>query len=382
MAHVEKTPYSNTLHFCFPEVHEDLKFSITFQRTYRLPNDEKDYPLPPGLGSFELEQVEDFGETAPADWVERGGVMLPMYASEAMWLHFSNGSAGGVSFPFAVKVSAGMRSAVTGDKRQEGLAMRDYLVTEKQKWLDGFVVEKGVIRQFVSTPLGQGQSVEEQLSGKAEFGGLQIEVFPMKKDLVDARIKAKQRAIRPTDFAKGGVTWAFCSEAPVGWDGQPVEYEQKTNYSSDSVGITRGRGLEAKSLGMGAGGRMTQQVFEDTLGLETWDQTACAKLYVHLVEANDWKQIVGRPVRHAPLTESNYKTYNVTWYDYYADKDTLSATNQMAKIKPLDLPAQPILDKPAHVHPSGLPVKVIGSPTPGNPPPPARPKNAIKDGTW
>ena len=53
-----------------------------------------------------------------------------------------------------------------------------------QPWLDGYCVEKGVIRQFVAMPLGQGYSVEEQLSGKPEWGGVQILVYPMKAEKV------------------------------------------------------------------------------------------------------------------------------------------------------------------------------------------------------
>jgi hypothetical protein len=43
-------------------------------------------------------------------------------------------------------------------------------VAPKHPWLDGYCVEKGVIRQFVAIPLGEGYSLEEQLTGEAEFG--------------------------------------------------------------------------------------------------------------------------------------------------------------------------------------------------------------------
>ena len=40
--------------------------------------------------------------------------------------------------------------------------------------LDGYCVEKGIIRQFVAMPLGEGYSVEEQLTGEPTWGGVQI----------------------------------------------------------------------------------------------------------------------------------------------------------------------------------------------------------------
>ena len=61
----------------------------------------------------------------------------------------------------------------------------------EQPWLDGYCVEKGVIRQFVAMPLGAGYTVEEQLTGAAEHGGLQIIAFPMKRE----RYEQMQRGI-------------------------------------------------------------------------------------------------------------------------------------------------------------------------------------------
>jgi hypothetical protein len=72
----------DSLVFTFPEVHPDAKLKIDFQRTLRIPDDDKDYPLPPGLGRFPLRHVDDYSKTVPAKWIEHGGVMLPMYQSE------------------------------------------------------------------------------------------------------------------------------------------------------------------------------------------------------------------------------------------------------------------------------------------------------------
>jgi len=65
--------------FSFPEVHEDARLDITFQRTLRIPDDDRTYPLPPGLGNFPLRHVDDFADRVPANWRPRGGVMLPMF---------------------------------------------------------------------------------------------------------------------------------------------------------------------------------------------------------------------------------------------------------------------------------------------------------------
>ena len=47
----------------------------------------------------------------------------------------------------------------------------------KQPWLDGFAIERGKIRQFVAMPLGMGYTVEAQVTGKEDVGGIQIIVY-------------------------------------------------------------------------------------------------------------------------------------------------------------------------------------------------------------
>ena len=113
-----------------------------------------------------------------------------MYQSEAMWISFSRSD-----YPFAVKVATGKIDATTGEAWSADLTkeLQNYLVLPTQPWLDGFAVKKGVIRQFVAMPLGSGYSTEEQITGLAEHGGLQIQVYPMRADIYRATIEARRR---------------------------------------------------------------------------------------------------------------------------------------------------------------------------------------------
>ena len=99
---------NDELVFRFPEVHEDAALTISFQRTLRIPDDNRDYPLPPGLGDFPLTHVDDHADRVPETWVKHGGVLLPMHQAEAMWISFH------AEYPMAVKVAAGMVNALTG----------------------------------------------------------------------------------------------------------------------------------------------------------------------------------------------------------------------------------------------------------------------------
>ena len=99
----------DSLVFRFPEVHEDAVLEVDFQRTLRIPDDNREYPLPPGLGSFPLLHVDDHAERLPQAWRRHGGVFLPMHQAEAMWISFE------ADYPMAVKVAAGKVNAVTGE---------------------------------------------------------------------------------------------------------------------------------------------------------------------------------------------------------------------------------------------------------------------------
>jgi len=117
----------------------------------RIPDDNREYPLPPGLGDFPLAHVDDYADRLPASWRTHGGVFLPMYQAEALWINFN----GFDDYPFAVKIAAGKIDAVTGEPWSPKLSddPQNYVVVPEQPWLDGFCVRKGAIRQFVAMPL-------------------------------------------------------------------------------------------------------------------------------------------------------------------------------------------------------------------------------------
>src|SRR5437773_3367637 len=154
------------------------RFSVSFQRTLRIPDDGRQYPLPPGLGMFPVHGVAAYADRVPESWRREGGVFIPMYQREALWLGFDAAP----WKPNAVKIGVGRINAVTGDRWSEELhsTPQDYIVCPDQPWLDGIKVGSATIRQFVAVPLGRGETIEAQLAGREEFGGMQILVYEPK----------------------------------------------------------------------------------------------------------------------------------------------------------------------------------------------------------
>ncbi|NDA81123.1 MAG: hypothetical protein EBX92_08415, partial [Actinobacteria bacterium] len=87
---------------------------ISFQRTLRVAETGIN-ALPPGLGLFPLRSVDALGDRVTADIRRRGGVILPIYQREAMWLSFS------ADVPVAIQIASGLRCAVTGDELENRL---------------------------------------------------------------------------------------------------------------------------------------------------------------------------------------------------------------------------------------------------------------------
>ncbi len=274
--------------FRFPEVHEDAELGIEFQRTLRIPDDNREHYLPPGLGRFPLYRVDDYPDNLPDSWEEHGGVFLPMYQTEALWINFR------ADYPTAVKIAAGKVNAVTGEAWEENLTrhLQDYVVVPEQPWLDGFCVEKGLIRQFVAMPLGKGYTAEEQLTGEAEHGGLQIAVHPMKRSKYE-----EMHRIKLVD----------CIESTVMCNASRLE------------------------MGLAPGGLMRQEIYEDEHGIDAWEKSVVSRCFVHIVNSVTLFKLTGCQPPGKPQTAQDYTDAGLPWFDYYeGDLEALKGAKKLA----------------------------------------------------
>lgn len=283
---------NNELAFRFPEVHPKASCSISFQRTLRIPDDNREYRLPPGLGRFPVEHVDDFSDSLPDAWRRHGGVFIPMYQSEALWINFDG------DYPCAVKIAAGKINAVSGQTWDTGLSQgpQNYAVIPRQPWLDGFNVSEGHVRQFVAMPLGEGFTAEEQITGKAEFGGLQILVYPMKREVYE------QHFLRENDLVMDYLEMpAFCRK-------------------------------ESLDMGLAPGGLMRQEIYEDEYGLDAWDMSHSARCFIHLANSEMYQIVTGHMPPHRPPTAKEYTEAGLPWFDYYSDAKALPGSQVLSTL--------------------------------------------------
>eukprot|EP01027_Heterolobosea_sp_BB2_P012821 GEZU01018548.1.p1 GENE.GEZU01018548.1~~GEZU01018548.1.p1 ORF type:complete len:249 (+),score=75.44 GEZU01018548.1:353-1099(+) len=164
----------------------------------------------------------------------------------------------------------------------------DYLVVPDQPWLDGINGGDGLIKQFVAMPLGMGYTVEGHVTGKEEFGGLQLIVFDSKPKMMDKHLK--------NFYALG-----------------------KTRGSS--ARRSKPKGGRALEMGLAAGAKMKQKIYEDKYGIDAWDQEASGGIYIHIVNSDMFYKITKKTPPPSPISAKTYSSYGYPWFDLY-DEDT------------------------------------------------------------
>ncbi len=172
---------------------------------------------------------------------------------------------------------------------------QNYVAVPDQPWLDGVNAGDGNVRQFVAVPLGEGLTVEAQLTGEEVEGGLQFALHAPKPGRFPDEPPADER------FSDG----VMCCYAPL---------------------------EDAAPMGLGAGGRMTQEIYEDDHGIDTWEPEPTQTATVELVDAALFAAVTGLAVP-APVDASAYTEAGLRWFSLEADARALEVTEKLAGIR-------------------------------------------------
>jgi hypothetical protein len=224
----------------------------------------------------------------PPSWIRRPTLFVPLYQREALWLGFD----GAWWRPNAISIGCGGINAVTGRPWTGGLGEpQDYLVVPDQPWLDGFWLDEERVRQFVAAPLGVLQTVAEQL-GAVDPASLRLRVFEP-------------------------VAGRFPEEEPARV-------------------VLEGAPMAALGLGIAAGGQITQRLYRDKYGPESWIGGAFVDLDVQLVNSEAFSDITGTPPPASPVSAAEYSAHGLPWFALYDEhKVPLAAEAWLDRLKSL-----------------------------------------------
>jgi tetratricopeptide (TPR) repeat protein len=368
--------------------------AISFQRTLRVPEDGREYPLPADMGTLPIYRIEDFADKVPPHWLEDGGFFIPLYQREALFIAFK-----GASWrPVAAKVAVGRINAVTGKPYDEQIRPheQDYVIIPDQRWLDGINTGKGLVSQFVAMPLGEGYTVEEQMTDEARHGGFQIVVFephadrfPMEnptetqermRKAAHNRILEKQKIfiasldpnLRPIAecfqsgedncFQQPPDTLIFLlkqiremmiarlgPEAMTGWeDDEIADFPNRiTEYYEDepdedrwkeeplcATPTVRAPKRKQVEMGISRGGSIKQQILRDHYGVLSWNEAAKRMLNFRIVNSDFFEEITGELPPESPITAEAYQAQGIPWFDQYDETaELVTPAKKFAAVK-------------------------------------------------
>ena len=148
-------------------------------------------------------------------------------------------------------------------------------------------------------------------------------------------VTAKEDSIKSADFV-------LASRAATDEDLSPEEIEASRLFSGEPLSFSgRPREIDFKShgaaeLGLGAGGKIRQEIVEDLYGAETWDEQCSGKVSIRIVNSAMFKLITGMDAPPTPLSAADYTKYGLPWFDYYDEAmPALLPSGILAKIKPI-----------------------------------------------
>src|SRR5262249_46126667 len=161
-------------------------------------------------------------------------------------------------------------------------------------------------------------------TGKADTGGVQLQVFPMR---AEAYFRSELERRLPKSLADLLselvdailVSSVICGRAPYG----RLYSAWSCNEAIDECAV----------MGLGAGGTMRQEIIKDRHDFSDWDLSLTSRCFVHLCNSLTWRQVTGNNPPHPPFTAKEYARAGVPWFDYYRDDlPALSGSTVLDKV--------------------------------------------------
>ncbi|KPI38448.1 Ubiquitin-60S ribosomal protein L40 [Cyphellophora attinorum] len=331
----------------------EQNLAISFHRTIRVPDTKSEYDLPPSLGKFPLVQASDYAHKLPVDMAKKGGLLMPMYQREAMWINFTAPS------KFAIKIfvggvnvvsgnpagSAPMPTAETDDKDLRS-RLQDYVVVPAQDWIDGVACSGGYVKQFVAMRMGDGYSIEAQLTGEETFGGIQFEVTPetvpiLPEPGVPYNIQVKTLTGRTISLSNVFTTTTILEVMQMIQDQEGIppdqqrlifrarQLEQKRTLGACKIGADaivrlvlrlRGGGHGPVPMALAAGGKIKQSISPDYSEAKDWDVENTMTFNVQILSTPAFEAITGRKAPPTPITAETYHRHGFPFFKLYEEQ--------------------------------------------------------------
>ena len=92
--------------------------------------------------------------------------------------------------------------------------------------------------------------------------------------------------------------------------------------------------MSMDDMGIGAGGSMRQEIYEDEHGIDAWDIDNSERCFITLANAEQWLSITGEEPPMSPISADEYTESDKPWYKYSdEDKNSIEGAEALSDIK-------------------------------------------------
>jgi len=145
------------------------------------------------------------------------------------------------------------------------------------------------------------QAFEEQLDPTSDVGGLQLEIFPMRK--------AFFRRLRDQGASEYITTMCMDMESPS----------------------------LRRDMSLGLGGAIHQEIYEDEYGPDVWDLERGQRCFIMIANAQQWMSLTGEAQPLPPLSVEDYRRAGLPWFDHYdGDRKAIEGSAILGALKPVE----------------------------------------------
>ncbi|KAL9647331.1 hypothetical protein ABK040_011697 [Willaertia magna] len=163
--------------------------------------------------------------------------------------------------------------------------------------------------------LGEGYTIEGQVTGEENVGGVQVICYRPKES---ERLKKFPKITAPL----------------MKKECEKMSKKKMCLSSSLSAPRCRSAKSEAKELGIAAGGRIKQNIVKDAYGEEFWDVDSKSRIFIHIVNSEMYRQITGENPPNTPVSAQTYSSYNYPWFDWYNENlETIRKSEILENVK-------------------------------------------------
>ncbi|RYO99412.1 hypothetical protein DL764_006807 [Monosporascus ibericus] len=193
-------------------------------------------------------------------------------------------------------------------------SIQDYIVTPEQLWVDGIATEPGIMRQFVAMPMGQGYTVEAQLTGKEINGGLQFEITSsLIKEITSTSHAENDFSVNIKTMS--GKTFTVPCKL------MELVLEIKRHIQDREVGV--GGGPESE-MGIAAGGKIKQTIAQDRHDPRIWEDQVTLTIPVHILNTAAFRAVTGHTPPPCPIDASTYAEAHLPFFGLYEEPSSIA----------------------------------------------------------